>query len=119
MFSQLRASVVLLIALTVITGLAYPLFVTGIAQAAFHHKANGSLIIHNGKTVGSALIGQPFDEPRYFWGRLSATTDSNGKPLPYNAGASGASNLGPTNPALTDAAKARIAALLAADLGSA
>jgi K+-transporting ATPase ATPase C chain len=118
MFSQLRASVVSLIALTVITGLAYPLFVTGIAQAAFHNKANGSLIIRNGKAVGSTLIGQPFDDPKYFWGRLSSTTDSNGKPLPYNAGASGASNLGPTNPALTDAAKARIDALLATDPGS-
>ena len=118
MFSQLRASVVSLIALTVITGLAYPLFVTGIAQAALHNKANGSLIIRNGKAVGSTLIGQPFDDPKYFWGRLSATTDSNGKPLPYNAGASGASNLGPTNPALTDAAKARIDALLTTDPGS-
>jgi K+-transporting ATPase ATPase C chain len=115
MVAQLRAAVVLLFALTVITGVAYPLLVTGIAQAAFPHQANGSLIVKDGKTLGSSLIGQPFDQPKYFWGRLSATTDSNGKPLPYNGASSYASNLGPTNPALADEAQARIDALHAAD----
>jgi K+-transporting ATPase ATPase C chain len=115
MLAQLRAAVVLLLALTAITGVAYPLLVTGIAQAAFPHQANGSLVVKNGKTIGSALIGQPFDEPKYFWGRLSATTDANGKALPYNGASSYASNLGPTNPALVDEVKARIDALHAAD----
>jgi potassium-transporting ATPase KdpC subunit len=115
MLAQLRAAAVSLAILTVITGLAYPLLVTGIAQAAFPSKANGSLIVHDGKAVGSRLIGQPFDDPRYFWGRLSATADANGKALPYNAGASGGSNLGPTNPALVDEAKGRLDALAAAD----
>jgi K+-transporting ATPase ATPase C chain len=115
MFAQVRAALVSLGALTLITGVAYPLLVTGIAQAAFPHQANGSLIEHGGKTVGSTLIGQSFDDPKYFWGRLSATADANGKPLPYNAGASAGSNLGPTNPALIDEVKARIDALKAAD----
>jgi potassium-transporting ATPase KdpC subunit len=115
MFSQLRPAIVSLAALTVVTGLAYPLLVTGIAQAAFPHQANGSLVVHDGKVVGSRLIGQSFDDPKYFWGRLSATADSNGKALPYNAGASGASNLGPTNPALVDEVKGRIDALTTAD----
>jgi potassium-transporting ATPase KdpC subunit len=115
MVSQIRAAVVAFVAFTIITGIAYPLLVTGVAQAAFPHQANGSLIERDGKLVGSSLIGQSFDDPKYFWGRLSATLDSNGKALPYNAGASGASNLGPTNPALTDAAKGRIDALRAAD----
>ena len=115
MLSQLRPAIVSLAALTVVTGLAYPLLVTGIAQAAFPHQANGSLIVHDGKVVGSRLIGQPFDDPKYFWGRLSATTDSNGKALPYNGASSVASNLGPTNPALVDEVKGRIDALHAAD----
>jgi K+-transporting ATPase ATPase C chain len=115
MIAQLRASLVALALLTVLTGVAYPLLVTGIAQAALPHAANGSLILRDGQPVGSTLIGQPFDDPKYFWGRLSATLDSNGKALPYNAGSSVGSNLGPTNPALTDAAKARIDALRAAD----
>jgi potassium-transporting ATPase KdpC subunit len=115
MLAQLRAAVVLLFALTVITGVAYPLLVTGIARAAFPHQANGSLIVKDGKTLGSSLIGQPFNQPKYFWGRLSATTDSNGKPLPYNGASSYASNLGPTNPALADEAQTRIDALHAAD----
>jgi K+-transporting ATPase ATPase C chain len=115
MISQIRAAVVSLAALTVVTGLAYPLLVTGIAQAAFPHQANGSLIVKDGKAVGSRLIGQSFDDPKFFWGRLSATADANGKSLPYNAGASAASNLGPTNPALADEVKARVDALLAAD----
>jgi K+-transporting ATPase ATPase C chain len=115
MLSQLRPAIVSLAALTVITGLAYPLLVTGVAQAAFPHQANGSLIVQDGKAVGSHLIGQSFDDPKYFWGRLSATADSNGKPLPYNAGASTGSNLGPNNSALVDEVKARVDALKAAD----
>jgi K+-transporting ATPase ATPase C chain len=115
MLAQLRAAAVSLAIFTVLTGIAYPLLVTGIAQAAFPSQANGSLIVQNGKTVGSRLIGQSFDDPKYFWGRLSATADSNGKALPYNAGTSGASNLGPTNSALTDEVKGRIDALTAAD----
>jgi K+-transporting ATPase ATPase C chain len=115
MLAQVRAAVVSLLAFTVITGLAYPLLVTGIAQAAFPHQANASLITKDGKALGSSLVGQPFDDPRYFWGRLSATPDANGKPLAYNAASSYASNLGPTNPALVDEVKARIDALRAAD----
>jgi len=87
----------------VITGVAYPLLVTGIAQAAFPSQASGSLIVKDGKPVGSHLVGQSFDDPKYFWGRLSATADSNGKPLAYNGAASTGSNLGPTNPALISA----------------
>ena len=112
---QVRPAIVAFLVLTALTGVAYPLLVTGIAQAAFPHQANGSLVVKNGKTIGSALIGQPFDEPKYFWGRLSATTDANGKALPYNGASSYASNLGPTNPALVDEVKARIDALHAAD----
>jgi K+-transporting ATPase ATPase C chain len=115
MLAQLRAAIVSLLALTVITGVAYPLLVTGIAQAAFPSQANGSLIVQNGKPVGSRLVGQSFDDPKYLWGRLSATADSNGKPLAYNGAASTGSNLGPTNPALVDEVKARIDALRAAD----
>lgn len=115
MFAQLRAAVAMLACLTVVTGIAYPLLVTGVAQAAFPSQANGSLISRDGKTVGSSLIGQSSDDPKYFWGRLSATTDANGKALAYNAGASAASNLGPTNSALVDEVKARIDALAAAD----
>jgi potassium-transporting ATPase KdpC subunit len=110
MWQQIRAAVSMLIVLTVVTGIVYPLIVTGIAQAAFPNQANGSLIERNGKTVGSALIGQPFSEPKYFWGRPSATA-----PMPYNAGSSSGSNLGPMNPALTDAVKSRVLALQAAD----
>jgi potassium-transporting ATPase KdpC subunit len=106
----LRPAIVLFVALMLVTGLIYPAIVTAIGQAAFRHQANGSLIELDGKTVGSEIIGQQFDAPRYFWGRLSATT-----PNPYNAGSSSGSNLGPTNPALADAVKARIAALRAAD----
>jgi K+-transporting ATPase ATPase C chain len=118
MLSQIRAAIVSLFALTVVTGVAYPLLVTGIAQAAFPHRANGSLIEKDGRVLGSRLIGQPFDDPGYFWGRLSATQDSNGKPLAYNAASSLASNLGPTNPALVDEVKARIDALRKADPGN-
>ncbi len=96
--------------LTVLTGIIYPLVVTGIAQGVFHHQANGSLIEQNGNTVGSELIGQPFNDPKYFWGRLSATSSE-----PYNAAASSGSNYGPLNPALQDAIKARTDALKAVD----
>ena len=113
MFTQLRPAIVLLAALSVLTGLAYPAFVTAIAQVAFPFQANGSLITRDGKVVGSALIGQPFDDPEYFWGRPSATS-----PFPYNAAASSGSNLGPTNPALLDAVKGRVEALRAADPGN-
>jgi K+-transporting ATPase ATPase C chain len=115
MISQIRAALVTLAALTLVTGVAYPLLVTGIAQAAFPHQANGSLMTRNGKALGSRLIGQSFDDPRYFWSRLSATTDASGKALPYNAGSSVGSNLGPTNPALIEEVKGRVDALKAAD----
>ena len=116
MSSQLRPAIVLLALLTVITGVVYPLVVTLVAQVAFPRQANGSLVVRSDRTddvVGSALIGQPFDDPKYFWSRLSATT-----PFAYNAAASSGSNLGPLNPALTDAVKARVEALRAADPGN-
>ena len=106
----LRPVVVLFAALTVVTGLVYPVVVTAVAHAAFPHQANGSLIEKDGKAVGSELLGQQFDAPSYFWGRLSATS-----PNPYNPQASGGSNLGPTNPALADEVKGRISALHDAD----
>lgn len=109
----LWSAVALLLALTILTGIAYPLLVTGIAQLAFPKKANGSLIERDGTVVGSRLIGQSFQGPRYFWGRLSATG-----PTPYNAAASSGSNYGPTNPAVTESARARIDALRAADPGA-
>ena len=116
MSSQLRPAIVLLALLTVITGVVYPLVVTLVAQVAFPRQANGSLVVRSDRTddvVGSTLIGQPFDDPKYFWGRLSATA-----PFAYNAAASSGSNLGPLNPALTDAVKARVEALRAADPGN-
>lgn len=106
----LRPALVVFVALSIVTGLLYPGVVTGIARTVFPHEAAGSLIERDGKTVGSELIGQPFSEPKYFWGRLSATA-----PMPYNAAASVGSNLGPSNAALTDAARARIDALREAD----
>ncbi|MFM0139826.1 potassium-transporting ATPase subunit KdpC [Caballeronia grimmiae] len=109
----LRPLLVLFVALTVVTGLIYPAVVTAISQAAFSRQANGSLIERDGKAVGSEIIGQQFDAPQYFWGRLSATT-----PNPYNAGSSSGSNLGPTNPALVDEVKGRLAALHDADPGN-
>ncbi len=115
MLAQLRAAVVSLLALTLITGVAYPLLVTGIAYAAFPEQAKGSLIMKDGKPVGSRLVGQSFDDPKYFWGRQSATSDSNSKPLAYNGASSTGSNLGPTNAALVDEVKGRIDALRAAD----
>jgi K+-transporting ATPase ATPase C chain len=95
-----------LVVFTVITGVAYPLLVTGIAQVAFPHQANGSLILEKEKVVGSRLIGQPFSDPKYFWSRASATS-----PMPYNGASSSGSNLGPTNPALRDAISERISKL--------
>lgn len=109
MKAQFRPLIVIFAVLAVITGLVYPAVMTAFGQAVFHRQANGSLVELNGKVVGSALIGQQFDAPRYFWGRLSATS-----PMPYNAAGSGGSNLGPTNPALADEVKGRIAALKAA-----
>jgi len=106
----LRPTIVLFVALSAVTGIVYPLAVTGIAKAAFPAQAAGSLIEAGGKTVGSALIGQNFSDPKNFWGRPSATG-----PMANNAGASSGSNLGPLNPALVDAVKGRIAALQAAD----
>ena len=106
----IRQSLVMLLLMTVITGGAYPLFVTGIAQLAFAHTANGSVIERGGKALGSELVGQAFTDPKYFWPRPSATA-----PFPDNPSSSGASNLGPSNPALTDAVRQRIAALRAAD----
>jgi len=102
-----------LLLFTVITGFIYPLVVTGIAQVIFPGKANGSIITKNGKTVGSDLLGQQFEDPKYFWGRLSATT-----PYPYNGGSSSGSNLGPNNPDLMKAVQARIQALREADPGN-
>jgi K+-transporting ATPase ATPase C chain len=110
MRSQIRPALMVILIFMIITGVFYPLVVTGIAQVVFPSQANGSLIVANGNVVGSGLIGQQFDDPKYFWGRLSATN-----PFAYNAAASSGSNLGPTNPALLDAVKARIAALKAAD----
>ena len=109
----IRPALSLFLVLTVCTGLVYPLAVTAVAKVAFPAQAAGSLVSLNGKAVGSSLIGQNFSAPKYFWGRLSATT-----PMPYNASGSNASNLGPLNPALLDAVKARIAALKAADPGN-
>jgi len=103
----------MLVLFTLITGLVYPLAVTCIAQMLLPHQANGSLIVREGQVAGSELIGQPFDSPRYFWGRPSATA-----PFPYNAAASAGSNLGPGNPSLEEAVQARIDALRAADPGN-
>ncbi|CAN5632491.1 potassium-transporting ATPase subunit KdpC [soil metagenome] len=113
-FGKLTAQAVgMLGVLTLVTGVAYPLLITGIANAAFPEKANGSLIVKDQKVVGSELIGQSFEDPKHFWGRLSATG-----PFAYNAGASSGSNLGPTNDTLTKNAQARIDALRAADPGN-
>ncbi|HXF92745.1 MAG TPA: potassium-transporting ATPase subunit KdpC [Nitrospiraceae bacterium] len=108
--TQLRPALMTLLLLTMLMGLLYPLAITGIAQTLFPHQANGSLIVQNGRVVGSSLIGQPFDDPKYFWSRPSATS-----PFPYNAAASSGWNLGPTNPALMKAVQDRIAVLKDAD----
>jgi len=110
MSSIIRPAIVLLLIMTAITGIAYPLVVTGIAQVVFPRQAGGSLIEKDGKAIGSRLIGQSFSDPKYFWSRPSATG-----PYPYNAAASSGSNQGPLNPALTDAVKSRIEALRAVD----
>jgi potassium-transporting ATPase potassium-binding subunit len=110
---QLRPALVIFFLLTLLVGIIYPLVITGLAQLLFPVQANGNLIEHNGIIAGSALIGQPFSSPRYFWGRPSATS-----PVPYNAASSSGSNLGPSNPALSDAVKARADALHAADPGN-
>ena len=114
MRAQLRASVVVLAFFTFLTGLAYPLAITGIAQLIFPYQSNGSLMIRDGTVIGSELIGQSFTDPGYFWSRPSATS-----PFPYNAAASSGSNLGPTNPALGRAVQARISDLQSADPGNA
>jgi len=111
--THVRAAIVSLVLFTVVTGVVYPTLVTVIAQLVFPNQANGSLIVKNGKPVGSTLIGQPFDDPKYFWGRPSATSSFG-----YNAGASGASNLSPTNADLTKAVQGRVDALRAADPGN-
>jgi K+-transporting ATPase ATPase C chain len=111
--ASLRTAVVLFLLLTVLTGLAYPLLVTALAQLVFPARAAGSVVMRDGHPAGSALIGQSFSDPRYFWGRPSATA-----PQPYNCTASNASNLGALNPALTAAVKERVAALRAADPGN-
>ncbi len=113
MLTHVRAAIVSLALFTMVTGLAYPAIVTVIAQLVFPHQANGSLTVKDGKPVGSTLIGQPFDDPRYFWGRPSATS-----PFGYNAGASGASNLSPTNADLIKAVQGGVEAFRAADPGN-
>lgn len=110
MFADFLPAVRMLVVLSLITGIVYPVLMTGIAQIAFPAAANGSLISINGKSVGSKLVGQPFSDPKYFWSRPSATS-----PQPYNAMSSSGSNQGPLNPALADAVKDRIKALRDAD----
>ena len=109
----LRPALTVFVLLSALTGIVYPLAVTGIARAAFPAQAAGSLVLRDGQAVGSTLIGQNFSDPKHFWGRPSATG-----PMPYNAAASGGSNQGPLNPALADAVKARVEALRAADPGN-
>ena len=113
MKSVLRPALSLLVLFSLLCGLAYPALVTGVAQAIFPDQANGSLVRSGGRAVGSKRIGQPFADPRNFWGRPSATS-----PVPYDASASAASNLGPSNPALREAVRARVAALRTADPGN-
>lgn len=113
MRSLLRPAIISLLVLSLLTGIVYPLIVTGLGQVLFPRQAEGSLIVRDGRRVGSGLIGQPFDRPEYFWTRPSATGA-----VPYDAAASSGSNLGPTNPALLDAVRRRIATLRAADPGN-
>ncbi len=108
--AQIKQAILVFIALSIITGIIYPFFITGIAQVFFRNQANGSLIYRNGKPIGSALIGQEFSNPKYFWGRISATS-----PISFNAAASTGSNLGASNPVLLEAVKARIKVLRIAD----
>lgn len=110
MRTQIRPMLVFFLAFTIVLGILYPLTITGIAQVAFPEQANGNMIERDGRILGSRLIGQPFDDPRYFWGRPSATS-----PYPNNAASSSGSNLGPTNPVLMERIQARIEALKAAD----
>jgi K+-transporting ATPase ATPase C chain len=110
---QIYPSIMMTVLFTVLFGLIYPLAITGVAQVLFPKRANGSLIVDRGRVAGSRLIGQPFSDPKYFWGRLSATS-----PFPYNAASSSGSNLGPTNQALVDAVKQRIDDLRKADPGN-
>jgi potassium-transporting ATPase KdpC subunit len=111
--SELRPALVVFLLFTLITGVAYPLVVTGVGQAVLRWQANGSIIESGDRAIGSRLIGQPFSEPRYFWGRPSATA-----PQPYNGAASSGSNQGPINPALESAVRDRVAAMRAADPGN-
>lgn len=113
MFTMIRNSLMSLLLFTLLTGLIYPLAVTGLAQVVFPRQANGSIIMKEGKSVGSTFLGQQFEDPKYFWGRLSATG-----PYPYNGGSSSGSNLGQNNPALMTAVQGRIDALRAADPGN-
>jgi potassium-transporting ATPase KdpC subunit len=110
MFTMIRNALMSLLLFTVFTGMVYPVVVTGLAQVLFPRQANGSIIMKNGKAVGSELIGQQFDDPKYFWGRISATT-----PFPYNGGSSSGSNFGPNNPDLLKAVQARLRILRVAD----
>jgi potassium-transporting ATPase KdpC subunit len=110
---QIKPAILSFVILSVITGIIYPVFVTGVARVFFYNQASGSLIYQDGRPVGSSLIGQQFDEPKYFWGRLSATS-----PVPFNAAASSGSNIGPLNPALIEAVNIRINALKSADPGN-
>jgi K+-transporting ATPase ATPase C chain len=114
MTTMIRNSLMSILIFTILTGIVYPLVVTGISQGFFPHQANGSIIMKDGKAIGSKLIGQLFHDPKYFWGRLSATT-----PYPYNGGSSTGSNLSPNNPELIKIVQARIDALRAADRGNA
>jgi K+-transporting ATPase ATPase C chain len=113
MFPILRPALMVFLTLSILTGVLYPLLVTGVAQLIFPVQANGSLMAREGKSIGSELIGQPFDDPKYFWGRPSATPD-----FPYNSASSSGSNLGPSNPALVEAVKERLKALQKADPGN-
>ncbi|HET6329196.1 MAG TPA: potassium-transporting ATPase subunit KdpC [Holophagaceae bacterium] len=115
---QLRPALISFLALTAITGIAYPLAVTGLVRSIFPRQAEGSLIRKDGKVIGSSLIGQSFTDPAHFWGRPSATADADGKPLPYNGANSGGSNLAPSNPDLLKAVQDRVASLRAADPGN-
>ena len=113
MTRELRPALLMLVVMTVLTGVAYPAVVTGLAQLLFPGRANGSLVVRSGDAVGSVLIGQPFDDPKYFWGRLSATA-----PFAYNAAASSGSNYGPSNDELLKAVQGRIEVLRTADPGN-